>query len=294
MRYAAHLYSSTSADGGNGSGRRRRSCASMRRWERVSTYSNGATVMRKLWQLLAATLVCALPSIAHATVCGTSTTLNTNGSNTANYGQNVVSSLNFPCLSIVDPTTTTQAMTVRAGSSAAATTDPAAVVQISPESPLLGTAGTASAEVLTIQGIASMTPVLQNQTDSSGNSLYKTDTTANQLVVCNQEAQYDTNTNGDTQMVALVSSKKIYVCGFSFFAAGTVSVNLTQGTGTNCATGTNTKMTPTYQLTTQTGIVDNRQFGALAGPNVSLVSQALCIQTNAAIAVQARVEYAQF
>jgi hypothetical protein len=130
--------------------------------------------------------------------------------------------------------------------------------------------------------------------DSKGNIIYGTDGTPTQLVVCNQEAQYDTNTNGLTQIIGPVSGKRIYVCGYSFFAAGTVSVNLNQGTGTNCATGTNNKMSPTYQLTGQTGIVDSRTFGASTGPNISVAGQALCIQTNAAVAVQARVQYAQF
>ena len=135
------------------------------------------------------------------------------------------------------------------------------------------------------------------QTDGLGDPIYTTDSTATQLVVCNQEAQYDASTSGKTQIVAGSAGKKIYVCGYSLVAAGTVSVDLTQGTtGTACATGTNTKMTPTYQLATTgpAGVLDPSVFGASAGPNVSIVSQALCIETNAAIAVHARVKFAQF
>lgn len=53
--------------------------------------------------LLALLILLALPEAANAVVCGTSMTLNTNGVNTANYGQNVVSALTYPCLTILDP-----------------------------------------------------------------------------------------------------------------------------------------------------------------------------------------------
>jgi hypothetical protein len=41
---------------------------------------------------------------AGATACNTSVTLNTNGNNTAGYGQNVASSLNYPCPAPFDAT----------------------------------------------------------------------------------------------------------------------------------------------------------------------------------------------
>lgn len=102
---------------------------------------------------------------------------------------------------------------------------------------------------------------------------------------CSRAVIYDASTNGATQLVA--AGNTIYICGYTFFAGGTVSVDLIYGTGTNCGTGT-TKITPAYQLTTQTGIVDPSPF--FRGMDVPS-SNALCINTNAAVAVQAIVYY---
>ena len=107
---------------------------------------------------------------------------------------------------------------------------------------------------------------------------------------CDSTAVYDASTSGSTQLVALVSGKTIYVCGFNFFSAGTANVKLTYGTGTACATGS-TNLTPAYQFTAQTGIVQPAMpFGYLTK---SAASNALCINSSAAVAVQAMVFYVQ-
>jgi hypothetical protein len=110
------------------------------------------------------------------------------------------------------------------------------------------------------------------------------------LIACNSSIVYDASTNGATQLVALASSQKIYICGYSIFAAGAVNVELDYGTGTACATGNN-KITPAYQLTAQTGIVDPSPF--YAGLS-TIPSNELCIKTSAGVAVQALVKYTQF
>lgn len=103
---------------------------------------------------------------------------------------------------------------------------------------------------------------------------------------CKQAPFYDASTNGATQLIAAGGS--IVICGFNFWAAGTVNVGLVFGTGTNCATGT-TKITPAYQLVTQTGVSDTATFfRGLYVPS----GNALCINTSAGVAVQAIV-YAQ-
>lgn len=113
---------------------------------------------------------------------------------------------------------------------------------------------------------------------------------ATALITCDNSITYDASTNGSTQLVALASGQKIYVCGYSILAAGTVNVELDYGTGTACATG-NAKMTPAYQLTAQVGIVDGApSYRGLA----TIASNELCLKTNAGVAVQAIVYYTRF
>jgi len=114
---------------------------------------------------------------------------------------------------------------------------------------------------------------------------------------CDNTAIYDASTNGSTQLVALTSSQTIYVCGYQISQSTTtaVSVNLRYGTGTNCATSPS-NITPSYplQAATSTGpigmVVMTPGFTGLK----TAASNALCINTNAAVSVQAIVWYAKF
>jgi hypothetical protein len=109
-------------------------------------------------------------------------------------------------------------------------------------------------------------------------------------IACGSSIVYDASTNGSTQLVALSSGKTVYVCGYTLFAAGTVSVNLSYGTGSACASGT-TKLTPAYQLVAQTGVSDQSpEFRGMA----TAASNELCLNTSAGVAVQAVVYYTQF
>lgn len=110
------------------------------------------------------------------------------------------------------------------------------------------------------------------------------------LVTCNKSAIYDASTNGTTQLVALVTGQKIYVCGYVLWAGGTSTVKLAYGTGSACGTGT-VALTPAYTLATNTGLADNADYWR--GLNTA-ASQALCITTSAGVAVQATVYYSQF
>ena len=86
---------------------------------------------------------------------------------------------------VCDGTAAAQCAAVKAASTSALTTDPALVVQMSPQSPMFGTAGTASAEVLSVQGIASGTnlPVSQATASSLNATVVGTGTFATQSVV---------------------------------------------------------------------------------------------------------------
>jgi hypothetical protein len=112
---------------------------------------------------------------------------------------------------------------------------------------------------------------------------------AQQNVKCNRAAVYDASTSGSTLLVTGISTANINICGFDFFAGGTVNVKLVRGTGATCGTGT-VDLTPAFQFTAQTGLVDPgiESRGLFAGP-----SQNLCINASGATAVQAIVYYSQ-
>jgi hypothetical protein len=110
-------------------------------------------------------------------------------------------------------------------------------------------------------------------------------------VACVKSAIYDASTNGSTKLVGGNATQQIYVCGFSIMGSGTVNVDLTHGTGGTCGTGT-TKVTPAWQLTAQAGIVDHQTY--YAGLPPVPVSNDLCINASAGVAVQAIVYYSQF
>jgi hypothetical protein len=113
----------------------------------------------------------------------------------------------------------------------------------------------------------------------------------NQMAGCSKAAIYDASTSGATKLVTGTASNRIYVCGFNFFAAGTVSVGLVYGTGGTCGTGQN-EVTPAYQLTAQIQIVDH--LPVYTGLPPVPVSNDLCLNTSAGVAVQAIVYYTQF
>ncbi len=116
-------------------------------------------------------------------------------------------------------------------------------------------------------------------------------------VNCDNTAIYSASTNGNTELVALTTNETIVVCGFqiSQSTSTAVSVRLVYGTGSACATG-ETSMTPTYpiQAAASTGpigmVVMTPGFMGMK----TAVSNALCIETNAAVSVQAMVWYAKF
>jgi hypothetical protein len=110
--------------------------------------------------LLAAFLsVCAAPAFA---ACPSPITVKDASGTTQNMTTVLDASSNCESVSAIVDGAGTNKMTVKAASTAPAATDLAAVVGISPNSPMVGTAGSAGASVITVQGIASMTPLLAN------------------------------------------------------------------------------------------------------------------------------------
>lgn len=159
-----------------------------------------------------------------------------------------------------------------------------------------GTAGSADTHPLTVQGIASMTPIAIAY--SNGGAIASTDVapvggnssgTTAQYKNCDVPILYDTNTNGKTTLIALSSGKVIYVCGVSIVNSTTsaVTVSLGSGTGSNCAT-TYTAKTPAYVLPAQSSAI----VQGIVLPNSPIpwmftsASENLCAQTSAGVSVQ--------
>lgn len=117
------------------------------------------------------------------------------------------------------------------------------------------------------------------------------------LMRCDNSVVYDTNTNGKTQLVGLVSGKVVYVCGLSITQSTTsaVTVSLGSGTGTNCGT-TYTAKTPAWPIQAPTSIGPTGLVLPLATAPwfQTAASEELCISTNAAVSVQVLVSYTQF
>jgi hypothetical protein len=107
-------------------------------------------------------------------------------------------------------------------------------------------------------------------------------------VACNLSKLYDNSTNGSTLLVTGRSNANIYICGYTFYAASTVNLKLVYGSDATCGTGT-TAITPAFQFTTQTGLVDpSPVFRGLFVP----LGNNLCINASAGNAAQAIVYYA--
>ncbi len=112
-----------------------------------------------------------------------------------------------------------------------------------------------------------------------------------QTIACTNAAIYDAATNGSTKLVTGTTTQRIYVCGFVLFGGGTATVKLIFGTGGTCGAGT-TAITPGFNLVAQSQLVDHQSYyeGLLPVP----VSNDLCINTSAGVAIQGIVYYAQF
>ncbi len=185
-----------------------------------------------------------------------------------------------------------------------------------------GTAGTASAQVLSVQGVASMTPlqaiIASTQTvipsvgagatgaavPANGVFIGAKDNSGNLLgdIACTQSKIYDASTTGNTELIAISGSLVPYICGYTIFAGGTVNVSLVAGTGTACASaasgtpstgtsGASAALTPAYQLIAQTGIkepIPAHGYLISAGS-----ANAVCIKASGSVAVQAQIWYAQ-
>jgi hypothetical protein len=110
------------------------------------------------------------------------------------------------------------------------------------------------------------------------------------LIQADASAAISVSTATTTQIVALSSTKKIYITSFDVIAGGTGNITFEYGTGSNCGTGT-TVLTGAYNLTAQAGIAKGNGLGPVL---VVPASNALCVLTSAAVQMSGSVAYTQF
>ena len=110
------------------------------------------------------------------------------------------------------------------------------------------------------------------------------------IVACDTSAQIAVSTVTTTQIVALVSGKSIFVCGFVLNGGGTTTAKLVYGTGTNCATG-QVNLTPAFSLAVASTISAGGGLGYLLK---TAAANALCVTNSAAVAANVLVSYTQF
>lgn len=110
------------------------------------------------------------------------------------------------------------------------------------------------------------------------------------IIQADNSSPINVSTATTTQIVALSSTKKIYVTSYDVVAAGTGNITFVYGTGTNCATGT-TSLTGAYNLTAQSGIAKGSGIGPVL---VIPASNALCVTTSAGVQMSGSVAYTQF
>ncbi len=110
------------------------------------------------------------------------------------------------------------------------------------------------------------------------------------LIQADSSASVSISTATTTQIVALSSTKKIYVTAYSLIAGGTGNVTFEYGTGSNCGTGT-TVLTGALPLVANSGIATGSGLGPVL---VVPASNALCILTSAGVQISGSVAYTQF
>jgi hypothetical protein len=110
------------------------------------------------------------------------------------------------------------------------------------------------------------------------------------MVACDSSAQLNVTTATTTQIIALVAGKTIYVCGMLINSAGTTTVRLVQGNGTNCATAP-VNMTPAFNLAASTNVAFG---GGLGYVMKSTAGNAICVTNSAAIGTNTLITYTQF
>jgi hypothetical protein len=110
------------------------------------------------------------------------------------------------------------------------------------------------------------------------------------IVACDNSTQIAMSTATTSQIVALVSGKAIYVCGFVIGGGGATTAKVVYGTGTNCATG-QVSLTPAFTLASATTV---NLGGGLGYVMKAPSGNALCVTNSAAVTANVFIAYTQF
>lgn len=108
-------------------------------------------------------------------------------------------------------------------------------------------------------------------------------------IYCNKSVSISTAASGNTQLVPLVGSQAIYVCGLDWISTSALSVKFVYGTGSACGTG-------------QTDLEGAQAVAANGGKVIPVAmpkwfipaGQALCINLSGATQVSGSLTYGQF
>jgi hypothetical protein len=130
-----------------------------------------------------------------------------------------------------------------------------------------GTAGTPAGGVLTVQGVASMTPVNTDIGDFTGRTI--------------RSADINDGASGDNTIVALVASRRIKVFAVNFSATGTVNAKWKSGAATDLTGDNNFQAREGYTIAVTPPAF---LFGTAAG-------EALVLNLSAAVATDGWVSY---
>lgn len=156
----------------------------------------------------------------------------------------------------------------------------------------IGTAGTASAEVVTVQGIASMTPILSRPSDGTRNGIIDPCEATLQSY-----APISITTATTTRIVAPSASNKTYICHLFLTSAAADNVGIVEGTGGTCGTatagvigGTTAANGPNFAAN---GGVALHAGGKVAVAQTAGTNVDLCLITSAATPLAGGIKYVQ-
>lgn len=131
-----------------------------------------------------------------------------------------------------------------------------------------------------VNGVAAFLPVL--------NKLFNGATWDRQLA-CPNTVIVDDSTMGNVQIIALSGTTQVRICKMTLTTAAGVAVQLTQGTGSNCA-GATANLSGLYQAVTAIA----EDFIADQSPLVGIAGNAVCLNLGAGTRTTGQVSYAQF
>lgn len=161
-----------------------------------------------------------------------------------------------------------------------------------------GTAGSAAGGVLTIQGVASMTPILTTPAANSAVNVAQIGGTTVVADPCDAVAKtnFAISQATSTQIITGTSAKKTYICSIMLITGAAENVALTAGTGTVCATGASaiigsTTVANGLILAANGGFTHGNGRGTVANGTVN--ADNVCLLQSGSVRVSGVLQYVQ-